>query len=357
MKLFIITVILAYSSLIPLKAQFFLQDPGVNDAYVVPNPPSGLTAELDIGFLLGNNGTDAISGEDASQQMGFTVNMSKCFPSVGATVSATGTDALSGEALLYFDFTYDPDLNTFTAIQKINTPIGLVTSFELVIHAVVTELSSSIADNTVGARMTIQPNEASARSNDEENDYVEALTHTATLLPIELSAFTGSSLGCDASLVWKTAMEENFSHFEVEYSADGITFTVIKAIPGKNSKTGNNYSAIVRQPDAEGYYRLKMVDIDHKFVYSRNVVLIRTQCNANIISISPNPVVNNRITVRGLAQKSAIQVFDVDGKQLQRIVAAHSVQYLDLSGYASGVYFIHVIQGNRSVQQFKIIKK
>jgi CshA-type fibril repeat protein len=88
-------------------------------------------------------------------------------------------------------------------------------------------------------------------------------------LPLNLLSFDAKNIDNAVKLSWKTANEVDFSHFEVQHSADAKEFGDIAKVESSNT---NQYSVFDNNP-AEGYnyYRLKMVDLDGTFQYSKIV--------------------------------------------------------------------------------------
>jgi hypothetical protein len=84
-----------------------------------------------------------------------------------------------------------------------------------------------------------------------------------TILPVELLYFTATTTPQGIVLKWKTASEQNNSHFEIEMSTDGKGFTQIARHEAKYA--GYNYT-YTHDNRLKGvlYYRLKQYDIDGK---------------------------------------------------------------------------------------------
>jgi hypothetical protein len=104
-----------------------------------------------------------------------------------------------------------------------------------------------------------------------EKTYIREL-----LLPVTLQSFHVEKNRKTALLSWASATEENFSHYEIEHSADGISFNKI----GQVLSTGYNSNYSYTDDDAFNessiaYYRLKMVDEDDSFSYSQ-IETVRT---------------------------------------------------------------------------------
>lgn len=124
------------------------------------------------------------------------------------------------------------------------------------------------------------------------NQYRAALTVEApanALLPLELLAFDARAAQNSIDLDWKTAIEHDFSGFELQRSVDGHTFEKIHWIAGKGGAS-NEYGYDDRSalPGVGYYYRLKMIDTDGSFAYSgvRNAMLGREWDKP---TVTPNP--------------------------------------------------------------------
>ncbi len=104
------------------------------------------------------------------------------------------------------------------------------------------------------------------------------------VLPVTLVEFTARKDRDNRNLVsWKTANEQNSSHFAVERSSDGRSFTEIGRVSSTNRGAEVNlYSFSDVQPlFGANYYRLKMVDRDGSFRYS-NIVLLGQKVTGSI---------------------------------------------------------------------------
>jgi len=91
-------------------------------------------------------------------------------------------------------------------------------------------------------------------------------------LPVELTSFEGKSNKGTNELSWKTATENKMEYYSVERSANGKDFNEIGQVASKNSGSTSEYT-FRDNSVATTYYRLKMVDIDGSFKYSKVVVV------------------------------------------------------------------------------------
>lgn len=137
-------------------------------------------------------------------------------------------------------------------------------------------------------------------------DLASNIFPTQTTLPVTLGAFTVNKQGDFAVLNWKTSSEINTDHFEIERSYDGVNFTSVamKAAAGNSSADVNyqhtdpinyNYQII--------YYRLKTVDIDAKFSYSKIVALRLSNGPIKNMTVFPNPFTSDlKLQINSLAE-------------------------------------------------------
>jgi Secretion system C-terminal sorting domain len=97
------------------------------------------------------------------------------------------------------------------------------------------------------------------------------LPPSCTTLPIELGYFQAHLDNNLTLLKWRTYSETNNNYFEIERSFDTRKFVSIGQIKGHGTISNpQNYTFIDENPlKGINYYRLKQVDIDGKFSYSK----------------------------------------------------------------------------------------
>jgi hypothetical protein len=136
-------------------------------------------------------------------------------------------------------------------------------------------------------------------------------------LPLTLLQFQAESNGSNVQLQWQTTQEEHTASFVVERSMNGKSFTTIGSVAAANTSFKNNYTFTDAQPvNGTGFYRLKMLDIDGKFTYSR-MVSVRRENNAALL-LSPNPAVNTLYVQATGNEPVTVQISDVNGRILQQ---------------------------------------
>lgn len=94
-------------------------------------------------------------------------------------------------------------------------------------------------------------------------------------------------MGCSNRSAWSTASEKRFSHFEVERSLDGRSFSLLGKVLGHSNPSGC-LIYLDQNNETTAYYRLKMVDMDGSSDYSK-IVETTNDCRGKTVSIFPDP--------------------------------------------------------------------
>jgi hypothetical protein len=143
-----------------------------------------------------------------------------------------------------------------------------------------------------------------------------------SILPIMLLDFTAKLNGTRVDLNWKTSSESNSDHFEVERSTDASNYIMIARVLAKGySSVISNYAAVDPIPvKGINYYRLKMVDKDAQFVYSKIVPIRIDNPVAVATQVRPNPFTGNVDVYITLTHNSPVDFnfLDISGKSVYR---------------------------------------
>lgn len=182
----------------------------------------------------------------------------------------------------------------------------------------------------------------------------------AATLAISLIDFTGTLTPAgQVALSWSTEQEINNNHFDVERSADGISFVKLLTVAGSgNSVIQQDYKAIDPSPfNNVTYYRLKQVNNDGSFTYSR-VIAITTGTGGTSFVVSPNPFATS-INIRPSGQKPfLVKIYDMGGRLVTQNNYPGAQTSIDLSALASGMYFLRLYSKDGNfIQSIKITKQ
>lgn len=155
----------------------------------------------------------------------------------------------------------------------------------------------------------------------------------AANLPVHFTSFKGRVKDGKTFLTWTTAEEQNNSHFEVEKSTTGSNYTTIGKV---NPKTGLYNQYDFTDETALGginYYRLKQVDLDGRFMYSK-VLILRNDLSKFSVKTGPNPFAGNINVFYQLEKEETLQIrlYDQAGRTVK--------QYTTRGGAGSNTYNI-----------------
>jgi len=186
------------------------------------------------------------------------------------------------------------------------------------------------------------------------NGTLGKLTLPGGSLPVKLESFTARPIENSVQLIWKTTMETNFSHFELERSADGKKFHPLKSIPASGKSDYYTYLDNFPFPDFN-YYRLKMVDQDSSYQFSH---LVYAKPFSNIeITVFPNPA-SDKFTIKGVRPGETIRLYSLTGRLLvSKTITSETKVELDLKNYPIGVYNLSIEDGGSGfVKRLKLVK-
>jgi hypothetical protein len=191
-------------------------------------------------------------------------------------------------------------------------------------------------------------------------------TRNDAVLPVSLINFRATYIASNntTQLKWSTAQEINSKFFIVERSVDGgsnwITLGSVNA--AGNSSSFKNYEFTDLSPQrGTDLYRLREVNIDNSYTYSRIVNINISSALSTYFSLYPNPTHGYAYvyTTVSTTAPATIQVIDVNGKLIrqQRSTITASTPYrLDLGGVQPGIYFVRINYDGEAIVNKLIVK-
>lgn len=190
-------------------------------------------------------------------------------------------------------------------------------------------------------------------------EYVALVWQCSGALPVTIIDLTAIKNNEDVLLKWYATYETNFKLFEIERSTNGTSFYKTGEVIGRNLA---NYTFTDHDlPSADiVYYRLKMIDIDGKFDYSKTVT-VHINNNFSNACVYPDPTAG-KLTVRlqqALQQNSDLSIADITGRIVWQQPVANGQKNiaLDVTKLPAGRYFIKISNSTELIHQsFVIIK-
>lgn len=158
-------------------------------------------------------------------------------------------------------------------------------------------------------------------------------------LPVKLISFQAQRIENNIKLTWETSSETNFDYFEVERSADiKKGFEKIDQLSGDNSNGVYTYLDQTAEAGKPWYYRLKMIDMDGTFAYSKiSWALIEGK---EELLVYPNPA-SRQLSIQSPTELIELQLINSSGIEAITIqVEKVKNKNIALPSLPPGIYLI-----------------
>ncbi len=317
----------------------------------------------------------------------------------GGTISTQHTDA-SGTSSISFSENSQDFVNRHNMNWTISTADGLHSSFNLSLRIQGSGISgiNSVSDlnissstgaiggsysNPSGTVTDPQVNRTGLNETIISNTFYIAATSTSPL-PVEINSFSATYYQNSIQIAWKTSTEVNNFGFEVQRSAvssqrsanagadscklnaDGwIKIGFVKGFGNSNSP--KDYTFVEEKLAGPGvyFYRLKQIDNDGKFEYSKVVSVnfnrsLEFQLEQNFPNPF-NPVTSIRFTLPE-GGSVLMKIYDALGREVKTILnefmpaGVHSIN-ISAGNLCSGIYYYEITAGRHNAIRKMIILK
>src|SRR5690625_932289 len=164
--------------------------------------------------------------------------------------------------------------------------------------------------------------------------------------------FMFQSLGClDMELC------ENFRYYHSDYAIfeDLLAEFYYSILPSSDTSPEQIITYTITPED--NYFNLILVNENQDIAYYSTANLSTPDFNILTFTIFPNPA-QDQLNVRfvELPNNTSLEIYDVQGKLLESLALSDLEIQLDVSEYASGLYFIKLIGESNHTQIKKFIK-
>lgn len=179
---------------------------------------------------------------------------------------------------------------------------------------------------------------------------------TSLTVPLRFLEFTAVPVSNDVMLKWTTADEVNASYFGIEFSNDGTNFIEVAQTKTRNRPGEQRYEYRHLAPVGNTlYYRIKQVDMDGKYQYSKIVRITRAM--ESMITIYPNPA-SSHIAVRNInvAEIGLVRIYSGDGRMVRELVLGNQAT-INVGNLKNGYYTLHIVRKNGMVEVKPFIKQ
>ena len=182
-------------------------------------------------------------------------------------------------------------------------------------------------------------------------------------VPLKLLSFTAERRSGVTYLNWITDNEENVSHFDIQRSDNGTDFINIGNLNARNSGKQEHYHLEDHSSlNGIAYYRIRSVDIDGKYSFSRVVAVTEKDINANDFLVL-NPV-RTGITVFNKTGREGdfnYRLFTTGGQHIMSgnvHMTSNGGSVLQLpSSVSQGIYIIEISKDNILFRQKIIVER
>lgn len=183
---------------------------------------------------------------------------------------------------------------------------------------------------------------SSIRNDDAGNNTGSVRVYNQILLPVDLINFSAQKIGETVQLTWVTASEINNEGFELQHSTDGQLWQVMDFIKGSGTtNVEKKYSYQDSNPVVgTNYYRLKQVDYDGQFNFSKVATVL--VANTSPVVIYPNPT-TGKVELIGVDAGELIIRNTIGQVVKQEVLKSNS---FDISILEKGIYFIEIKTSN-----------
>lgn len=200
------------------------------------------------------------------------------------------------------------------------------------------------------------------RSQTSLNDVDFRDPNTTTPLPVSLIHLQAKWQQTAVKVAWTTASEKNSDRFVVERSADGVNFYPVGEVKAKGySNSLLQYQFLDKNPlGGTSYYRLRAVDLDKTFQYSK-VVAVQSEGGLakSALKLYPNPAeASLELEVAPLTEAASVRITDVAGRVIRslRMEAGAGRLSLPVSDLPAGVYVVTLTKAT-GTEHARFVKK
>ena len=180
------------------------------------------------------------------------------------------------------------------------------------------------------------------------------VTASIIVTPVTLTSFTWAKKSNGFELTWDTKNEVNVEQYEIEASINGTDFRQVGKVKATN---GGVYRFNHSTSDTKIFYRLKVMDVDGKFEYSKII-----QASQSIVGTSnfvrPSVITNRVLELMLTESYDQVQIFNRQGREVWRQTLGGRIGSLryPLPSLQPGNYLARILGPNKNATQKILIR-
>ncbi len=191
------------------------------------------------------------------------------------------------------------------------------------------------------------------------NNYIVSIFDA---LPITLSGFIANkNQNNTVDLSWSTAKEFNSDRFEIEKSLSGKEWQTIGTVEaaGESRQMKHYFFSTEYVEQGSNFYRLKMIDQDNTFKYSRIRTVSFPVEDRSVLY--PNPAIDElTLDLEDMAMVDQILVRDISGRTVydqRKTGSSNLTNSIDVKNLSAGTYGVQITRANGKIIFSKILKQ
>lgn len=203
-----------------------------------------------------------------------------------------------------------------------------------------------------GNQTVVDPNQNSNPSDIGENIPTPFIFNT--VLPVHFINISAAFVNKTAVMVrWEVAVPTvNAAFFEPQFSPDGITWTNLSRLSITDPNRANYQYLHTDIPSGKLFYRIKQIDNDGSFIYSKTV-LLQKKPGTSAYTIYPNPA-DKYIEISGpysAANHTNVELYDAIGRLILRQKITSSLFKIPSGNLPAGTYVLKIISNEEASAQ------
>ncbi|MBS1936019.1 MAG: hypothetical protein JST96_18610, partial [Bacteroidetes bacterium] len=280
----------------------------------------------------------------------FTIEFMHTDPRTLSSTYGTGIDHISSNDYWQIDADVSPSASANVELSFANAINSGVTDMATLRIAQLsagtwTDKNNISTTGSAGASGSVVSGTISSFNSSDNSFALASNTGSQNPLPVKLTSFSATKYGNVVLLNWQIDTPKDAAYFTVMYSSNNQDFSSIAKIDAADFQTSYQYTD---EHPANGiiYYRLRITEKNGNSHLSK-VVSINNNAPALGLHFTSYMLVQNSIGINVTSpaeDKLQLLLINSDGKVMKNIFMQLSTGdnrlILDLSGIASGVYYV-----------------
>ncbi len=218
--------------------------------------------------------------------------------------------------------------------------------------------AAALNNTTITRLSVIGVNGAFAAFSDVKEIGSPGLIASSATLPVTILSLRATQKTTGILLDWSIQTELNIGKYEVERSTDGVHFTYAATVSAKGNRTSlTAYSWLDANPAAGvNYYRVKVLGKNGDVQFT-NIVRLQPNTGIQRITVYPNPVKGNSLTLEFNGLKKGIYTLSLYNNYGQRLFSSQinyeggaSAQTIALDTVlTAGIYQLRILNSEQQI--------